>query len=229
MCCALLCAARRRLVSFFSALTTNDTLTKLVLGRPALGRLGVADALACALRSNATLRELHLCEGAIVRIRAADGRDGDDEEEDYEDWYDPEKDEEARAAAAEGLALVLGALGGDAGGEAPPAAAAAEAGATASGEGGARSNRRRCAVSALALIDMPIIDAACAAALGASLRRGAPLTFCRVSTSTLSIGMHAVDGAAVAAEISGALVALGPSAVLRELCLDGCQIGDAGE
>lgn len=140
-----------RLISVFSALAGNVSLTNLDVGGAVLGSLDVGSALARALLSNRTLRELKLTGDA----RAAD--DG----------------------AAEPLALILTALGGV--GEAPDEAAGQSA-----DDGGTHHRAGRCcAVLSLSLVDMPVFDAACATALGASLRRGAALSELRVTSLTI--------------------------------------------
>lgn len=144
-------AARCRLALFFSALATNDSLTKLEVSGAALGTPDAGSALARALLSNATLRELRLDWGMTFF-------DDDDVDNAAE-----------RAAAAQGLTLILRAHGGGSLGEAEEEE---EAGATSSSS---THRRRRCALSILSLDDVQAFDAACAAALGASLRRGAPL------------------------------------------------------
>lgn len=185
----------RRLASLFSALSTNNSLTKLEVDAYLIGGVEAGSALAHALHSNKVLRELVLLETSPEGCYGAEG------------------------PAAEGLALILGALGGEVGvGEAP--AAGASVGAPGSRDG-------CCAFSSLRLRSMQVIDAACAAALGASLRNGAPLTAFSMFPQSDDCE-DSIDGAAVAAEIGKTLVALGPAGVLRELELDQILIHDAG-
>lgn len=82
-----------------------------------------------------------------------------------------------------------------------------------------------CALRSLSLSGLEL-SAEAAAALGASLRRGAPL-----EALHLSSGGAAADGASLGAELAAALLlapAAGHVAQLRSLRLGDCRLGDEG-